>query len=205
MIGVVDYGLGNIPAFLRAFNQLNIPVRRVTQPEDFKHVSRMLLPGVGAFDWAMLKLNASGLRDELELQVKDLGKPVLGVCVGLQIFFESSSEGSQQGLGWLKGSVEAIKVSKGRVRLPHMGWNDVNGRGEGVLLQNIASPSFYFLHSYRVVLQDIQLAKGVAHYGTEITAVVESFNIMGTQFHPEKSYKAGLALLKNFSEVTPSA
>ena len=199
MIGVVDYGLGNIPAFLRVFNQLNVPAKRVTEPEHFGDVDRLLLPGVGAFDWAMRRLTSSGLREELEVQVSKLGKPVLGVCVGMQILFDSSSEGSHQGLGWLKGNVERVDDLGGAVKLPHMGWNLVHGDRKSVLLKGLEGSSFYFLHSYQVVPRDHSLSKAFALYGNPITAVVECRNIMGTQFHPEKSHGAGLRLLGNFA------
>jgi len=198
MIGVVDYGIGNVAAFLRAFGQMGVPSMRVTSPEDFDQVGKLILPGVGAFDWAMNKLDSSGLRPKLNEYVQDRAMPVLGVCVGMQMLFHQSSEGSVPGLGWLEGSVTRIATDQEELRLPHMGWNTVRVTGESTLLKGLDGHEFYFLHSYSVQTPNIDQIKGLTIYGREIVSVIENGSIYGTQFHPEKSHQSGRKILENF-------
>lgn len=204
MIGIVNYGLGNIQAFVNIFKLLNINVKVVENCKDLdEHISKLILPGVGTFDWAMGLLDGSGLRERLEYKVLVEKCPILGVCVGMQILCNRSEEGQRQGLGWIDAEVKKLYtgLDSNKLQLPHMGWNTIIARQDSVLYKELVeNPSFYFLHSYYVALQDQQLQTASADYGIEFSAALQSDNIFGTQFHPEKSHKSGIQLLKNFAE-----
>lgn len=200
MVTLVNYGLGNISAFANIYRGLNIPVRVARAPEDFSDVEKLILPGVGSFDWAMTRLNESGLRDDLERLVLGEQVPVLGVCVGLQMMARQSEEGGVPGLGWLDADVVEL-CGEGELHLPHMGWNDVVPDPQGGIFQGVKNPRFYFLHSY--VLEPDRGSDVLAwsHYGRDFAAAMGSGNVLGTQFHPEKSHKWGIDLLRNFAEM----
>jgi len=203
MIALVDYGLGNIRAFANIYRQLSIPVAIVDRPDDLLRASKIILPGVGAFDWAMERLNRSGLRDTLDFQVRDRRVDVLGVCVGMQMMARRSEEGELDGLGWIDAEVQRFDVAKLRqqTQLPHMGWNHVRLIGENPLFQQLGDSQFYFLHSYFMQPANPANILAVANYGVEFTAAVGSGNVYGTQFHPEKSHGWGIRLLQNFVEL----
>lgn len=202
MIAIADYGLGNIQAFLQIYRRLNIEARAASRPSDFDGCSRIILPGVGSFDWAMDRLDTSGLRAPLETFVLESAVPVLGVCVGMQMMCDSSDEGSRPGLGWIKGRVKRFDGtwSSDGLPLPHMGWNDVRPRETDSLFAGLDDPRYYFLHSYYVEAERPVDVLAVTDYGREFTSSVRSGNIYGTQFHPEKSHDWGVRLLKNFAE-----
>jgi glutamine amidotransferase len=169
---------------------------------------------VGSFDWAMNKLNASGLRPSLEQVVLQKKTPVLGICVGMQMMAESSAEGRMRGLGWIEGKVQKLnekslenKRAFGQENhpaevliLPHMGWNDVHVVGESPLLHLVDKPKFYFLHSYYFLPSESSRTLGITEYGISFCSAVGKKNIYGVQFHPEKSHHWGIQLLKNFYE-----
>ena len=200
MIGVVDYGLGNVQAIINIYKDLDIPVVRFNDPLLSSSVTRLILPGVGAFDWAMQKLEHSGLRSALDNLVLKQNKPVLGICVGMQIMADRSEEGYLSGLGWIPGDVKIIspKNFSYKTPLPHMGWNDVNPIPHP-LFDNIVDPRFYFLHSYYFSPLSSEYTLAEVEYGTTFTAAVSKGTIMGVQFHPEKSHHWGYGLLKNFA------
>lgn len=202
MIGLVDYGLGNISAFANIYRRLGIDAMSARSPEDILHASKLILPGVGAFDWAMARLTESGLRGALDEAVLGRGIPVLGVCVGMQMMARSSEEGVSSGLGWIGAEVQRFRrnmLPKG-TRLPHMGWNDVSPRQESPLFGGIESPCFYFLHSYYFSPDEPEDVIASAVYGAEFAAAVCAGRIYGAQFHPEKSHDWGITLLRNFAE-----
>lgn len=203
MIALVDYGLGNIRAFANIYRQLNIPVAIVDRPGDLLKARKIILPGVGAFDWAMQQLNRSGLRDTLDLQVRDRKVDVLGVCVGMQMMALRSEEGELAGLGWIDAEVLRFDIAtlRQQTQLPHMGWNHVRLIGENPLFQKLDDSQFYFLHSYFMQPIDPTDTLAVADYGIEFAAAVGSGNVYGTQFHPEKSHAWGIRLLQNFAEL----
>ena len=203
MIGLVDYGLGNIQAFSNIYRRLGIETFAVRTASDLRSASRLILPGVGAFDWAMRKLQESGLRDVLDEEVLGSKKPVLGVCVGMQMMARSSEEGVLQGLGWLDATVVKFDTNlyKSHSYLPHMGWNDVSPVNPEILFSGLHSPRFYFLHSYFMKTNKEENILATSKYGIKFTAAVQSKNVYGTQFHPEKSHGWGIKLLKNFSEL----
>lgn len=204
MIGVVSYGLGNIQAFVDIYRHLNMPVTVATSAEELAKADKIILPGVGAFDWAMERLNASGMRDLLDALVKVEKRPVLGVCVGMQIMARRSEEGRLPGLDWIPGDVRqlnAATASRGNL-LPHMGWNQVAPSSAETLFRDIGDSWFYFLHSYYLSPDHPEHVLGATEYnGSRFAAAIGFGNVFGTQFHPEKSHGAGLALLKNFGEL----
>lgn len=203
MIALVDYGLGNIKAFANIYQRLNIKVCVATTAADLHRASKIILPGVGAFDWAMTQLQRSGLRDALDEVVLELKKPVLGVCVGMQMMAHSSEEGVMPGLGWVDAVVAKFdtRLIQGRTHLPHMGWNDVMPKSADTLFFGIEFPQYYFLHSYLLKPKSEELVLATSNYGGDFTSAIRLENIYGTQFHPEKSHDWGVTLLKNFAEL----
>jgi len=151
LIGIIDYGLGNISAIYNIYKRLNIPVEFVSKCEKIETAQKLILPGVGAFDWALSRLNRSGLRDVLEDNVLNKRKPILGICVGMQMMALTSEEGRLKGLGWLEGEVKSFEGRSNKnekLRLPHMGWNDLQPVANSMLYHNLQREArFYFLHS----------------------------------------------------------
>jgi imidazole glycerol-phosphate synthase subunit HisH len=199
-VTLVHYGLGNIKAFSHIYHRLNIPVIVATTASQLRSARRIILPGVGAFDWAMTRLNESGLRETLDDLVLRHEVPVLGVCVGMQMMAQRSDEGRLPGLGWLVADVVSVNSCQApSVPLPHMGWNDVRPTATDGLFHGIADPRYYFLHSYCVVAREPTEVLATANYGGDFTAALRMRNIVGTQFHPEKSHHSGVELLRNFA------
>lgn len=202
MITIIDYGLGNIRAFVNVYERLNIKTKIAHSSEDIKDASKIILPGVGAFDYAMSQLNASGMRDELEKQVLENKIPIMGICVGMQMLAKSSDEGIMPGLGWIDGAVKLFDESTipYKTRLPHMGWNSIKPENNCQLLSGFNPQSrFYFLHSYYFVCNNEENIISTTEYGITYASAVNSDNIYGIQFHPEKSHSNGVQLLKNFA------
>jgi imidazole glycerol-phosphate synthase subunit HisH len=169
--------------------------------EQVRAADRIILPGVGAFDWAMTRLNSSGMREALDEAVTR--KPVLGICVGMQMMAESSEEGELAGLGWIKGRVKRFDLEHitERTHLPHMGWNDVRPRDDSGLFDGLADARFYFLHSYYFQAADDAAIRSQTDYYGIFSSSVGSGNAHGVQFHPEKSHEWGIRLLANFSRL----
>jgi glutamine amidotransferase len=203
LIGIVDYGLGNIRAFENIYRRLGVPAVAVKSADEIDQCTRLILPGVGAFDWAMSRLAASGMLDKLVDRVLVAKTPVLGVCVGMQIMANSSDEGSVAGLGWIPGRVERFKDEwfNQSTRLPHMGWNDVSLVGEDAIFLGLSAPRFYFLHSYFFRPENESDVIATTLYGRQFASAVRRDNIWATQFHPEKSHGWGIQLLRNFADA----
>ncbi len=204
MITIIDYGLGNIRAFINVFDKLSIPTKIAHSAYDLKNAKKIILPGVGAFDFAMTQLNASGMRDELEKQVLLNKVPVVGICVGMQILAKKSDEGKLSGLGWIDGEVKLFdaKTIPYKTRLPHMGWNSINPIKENLLLSGFSDESrFYFLHSYYFECNNMENVIATTNYGITYASAVNCDNIYGIQFHPEKSHSNGIQLLHNFAKI----
>lgn len=204
MITIVDYGVGNINAFLNVYKRANIPAVAAKTAAELESARRLILPGVGAFDHAMERLEESGMQPTLSTLVKDKGVPVLGVCVGMQMLAAGSDEGRRAGLGWIDGHVRSFGSWEAARALPspHMGWNDVRPVGESRLFRGLETDArFYFLHSYYFECARPEHTLALAEYGGEFSCAVNSGNIFGVQFHPEKSHHYGTQVLKNFAEL----
>ena len=197
-ICIVDYGIGNIKAFKNIYDKLNINVEIASKKEQFVNATHLILPGVGTFDWAMSKLNESGLKETLDVLVLEKKIPILGVCVGMQIMASQSEEGVLSGLNWIEGKI--LKLDKDII-LPHMGWNNVKLSNKSDLFNNIENFEFYFLHSYYYKTEDDKHILSMSKYGNPFTSAIYKENIFGTQFHPEKSHKNGIKILENFLKI----
>ncbi len=205
MIRIVDYGVGNIQAFMTMFKRLGITAERALVAADLADASRLILPGVGHFDHAMQRLNDSGMRPALEDLVLGRRVSVVGICVGMQMLANGSDEGNLPGLGWVPGRVRsfASHPQTAALPMPHMGWNDVQpSTGTPLFATGFDNaPQFYFLHSFYFDAQDKADVAATAHYGMDFDAVVSRGHIHGVQCHPEKSHHWGAQLLKNFAEI----
>lgn len=204
MITLVNYGLGNIQAFVNIYKRLNIPVVVADTADELQQAEKIILPGVGAFDWAMTRLNESGMRACLDDLVMVQKRPVLGVCVGMQMMARRSDEGQLAGLDWIDAEVKRFDEATftQKTHLPHMGWNDVLPKRTDCLFKGMeTSPRFYFLHSYYFSPVKADDVLAVTDYNGPFASAVRSGNVFGTQFHPEKSHQWGIQLLKNFAEL----
>lgn len=205
MICVIDYGVGNIQAFLNLFKRVGIDARRTSTVDELVGATHLVLPGVGHFDHAMQRLNASGIRPRLEELVLGASIPIVGVCVGMQMLAKGSDEGVLPGLNWIPGQVRsfASNPKSADMPMPHMGWNELQPCvGAKLFTRGFDGiPQFYFLHSYFFDAQDKKDVAATAYYGINFDAVVSRGNIHGIQCHPEKSHHWGEQLLKNFVEL----
>lgn len=204
MIGIINYGVGNIQAFLNVYKRLGVEAVSITTPNQIDQVDKLILPGVGHFDFAMRRFLESGLKARVEERVLNEGIPVLGVCVGMQMLADSSEEGEMQGLGWIPGEVKKFTIDevKTKPHVPHMGWNTIKGVKDHPILKGLDEySSFYFLHSYYFSCNEESDRLLLTQYGIEYTSMAHRNNVFGAQFHPEKSHSAGVQLLKNFSEI----
>jgi len=202
MIRIVDYGVGNIQAFLNMFKRLGIEAARARTADELNDATRLILPGVGAFDTAMALLNQSGMRPRLEELVQGRQMPVIGICVGMQMLADGSDEGEQPGLGWVPGRVKAFAThpQSQDLPMPHMGWNDLKIRpGHELFADFEPEPRFYFLHSYYFDAANKADVAATAEYGLSFDCIVSRGHIHGVQCHPEKSHHFGAQLLKNFA------
>lgn len=203
MVTLVNYGLGNIQAFANIYKQLNIAVHIARSAEELAGAKKIVLPGVGAFDHAMSRLDASGMRTCLDDMVLNQQCPVLGICVGMQMMARGSDEGTMPGLSWLDAEVKRFDEAgfQGKTHLPHMGWNDVLPSEADGLFKGLDKPRFYFLHSYHFVPCNPVHVLATTDYNGPFASAVRSGHIFGVQFHPEKSHQWGVRLLKNFAEM----
>lgn len=201
MIGIIDYDAGNIRSVEKALSYLGEKTVVSRNPETLKNADKVILPGVGSFGQAMENLHRYELVPVIRDMIED-GKPFLGICLGLQLLFESSEESpGAEGLGILKGKILKIPPSPG-LKIPHMGWNSLQLQNNGRLYRNIPQDTYvYFVHSYYLQAREPEIVKAVTEYSTEIHASVEKDNVFACQFHPEKSGKYGLEILKNFAEL----
>lgn len=204
MIGIVDYGMGNLFSVSKALERLNVPYFISEQRDQLMTADALILPGVGSFRDAMERLNETGLSDMLRTYAKS-GKPLLGICLGMQLLFDESDEnGLTAGLGLLQGRVEKFpgKTSDGEAyKVPHMGWNALDFAQVSPILKDIDDKYVYFVHSYYVKLTEEADLIASATYDVKVPAIVGRNNIYGMQFHPEKSGRLGMELLRNFTEI----
>lgn len=205
MIRIIDYGIGNVQAFVNLYKRLGITADRASTIASLQDARLLILPGVGHFDHAMERFNQSGLREELERLVLSEAIPILGVCVGMQMLADSSEEGSAPGLGWIPGHVRSFNAQSAInvLPLPHMGWNTIKVRGRSGLFSDelVKDPEFYFLHSYYFEAEDRNDVIASASYGIDFDAVISRSNVHGIQCHPEKSHHWGEQFLKRFADL----
>ncbi|QTN38492.1 imidazole glycerol phosphate synthase subunit HisH [Cryomorphaceae bacterium] len=207
MITIVDYGMGNLGSLRNMFKRLKTPVTIESDPDVVLRASKILLPGVGAFDSAMKRINESGLREALLESVVTQNTPILGICLGMQLLVEGSEEGNLEGLGFIKGYVRRFKFQDNSLKIPHMGWNEVSDYGGTQLFKGLneltleeENPRFYFVHSYHVELSNDEDVAFKTEYGHEFNSALKRGHVLGAQFHPEKSHKFGMQFLRNFIE-----
>lgn len=203
MIAVLDYGTGNLHSVKRALDRIEVSSFVASTAGDIERADKLILPGIGHFGTAMSSLAATGLRDVLDEAVLTKRKPVLGICLGMELMAKTSAEGGGEGLGWL--NAEAVKfefADRGRYKRPHMGWNHLEIRKESEILQGIdACDEFYFAHSFHLRVREPSDTICETEYEVRFPSAVERGNIFGVQFHPEKSHDAGRRLLLNFVEI----
>lgn len=204
MIGVIDYGSGNVAAISNLLREAQIPHTVSCERSELREADRYILPGVGAFDPTMQKLEETGLADLLENEVRRSGKFLMGICVGMHLLADTSEEGSRQGLGWIPGCVRRIKTGKLDVppHLPHMGWNAIKPVGAPPIFSGLDfGRGCYFLHSYFFEAAAEDAVCAYVTYGDDFPCVVAKDNVIGVQFHPEKSHGNGARLFKNFAAL----
>jgi glutamine amidotransferase len=203
MIVIIDYGIGNLASVLNMFKKIGVRDVKVSgNPEEIAAATKLLLPGVGAFDAGMNHLEQSGLVPVLNKKVLDEKTPVLGICLGMQLLTKRSEEGVMPGLGWIDAETVKFNLDPAlKLKVPHMGWNYINVNRENKLIDMQSKNRFYFVHSYYVKCFDESQSLATSHFGTDFTCMVNKDNIYGAQFHPEKSLKFGMKVLENFATL----
>lgn len=200
MVVIVDYGMGNLGSVLKSLNYLSIDAKISESKSDLENASKLILPGVGHFSRAMIKLKELDYIDILNKRVLEDKIPVLGICLGMQLLAKRSEEGNAEGLGWIDARIEKFKIeNKLRWKVPQMGWNSINIQRDNVLLENVEQRElFYFVHSFYMICNEEKDILATTNYSYDFTSIVQKNNIYGAQFHPEKSHEQGLKLISNF-------
>lgn len=203
MITIVNYGMGNLGSVQNMCKRIGVPSEITGDPDVIAKSTKLLLPGVGAFDAAMQRIADSGLRTVLDKKVLEEKIPTLGICLGMQLLTDSSEEGVLPGLGWIPAkTLKFVFPPDSKLKIPHMGWNYVFSKKESPLTNDLPEePRFYFVHSYYVKCQDEQDVLMTTPYGFDFHSIVQKDNVYGAQFHPEKSHKYGMKLLANFAKI----
>jgi glutamine amidotransferase len=204
MIAIVDYGMGNVRSLRNAFDYLGENVLITADPDELDTADKIVLPGVGAFGDAMAAIDRRQLKPHLDRQALEFKKPVLGICLGMQLFAKSSVEhGEHKGLGWIDADIQRLVVER-PLKVPHVGWNTVDFQADDWLFKGIrpGEANFYFVHSFHMVCHQRADQIASTNYGDQITAVVRSGNLVAAQFHPEKSQDNGLRMLENWVNWT---
>lgn len=202
MITIVNYGMGNLGSMLNMFKRIGVRACIESDPEKIRHAEKLVLPGVGAFDAAMQRINDTpGLREALEHKATVEKIPVLGICLGMQLLTQSSEEGKLHGLGWIAGAATRFPKLDG-LKVPHMGWNVALPNTPSFLTTDVGDePRYYFVHSYCVHVSNPDHSLMKSHYGLDFDSAIGSGNVFGVQFHPEKSHRFGMQILKNFATL----
>ena len=201
MITIVDYGMGNLGSIQNMLKRVGVPAEVTGDAGALARATKILLPGVGAFDSAMQRINDSGLRAVLDYKALHERVPIMGICLGMQLLTRSSEEGQLPGLGWIAAATHRFPPAPG-LKVPHMGWNIVTAVRDSPLTEGLAADSrYYFVHSYYVQADDPRDSVLTTQYGVKFDAVVSHRNLYGAQFHPEKSHKFGMRFLANFASI----
>lgn len=198
MVVIVDYGMGNLKSIQNMFFKLGVTAEITNDIKKIKNADRLILPGVGSFDYGMSMIKESGLLNSIDTVVNDRGRPLLGICLGAQMLGKSSEEGSSEGLGWI--NMKAKKLRSCRInRVPNMGWRNIDIKKNVPIVENIsADDRFYFVHSYYLECEVLSDVIATSNHVDEFAAVVGRGNVIGIQFHPEKSLKFGMQIFKSF-------
>jgi len=202
-IAIVDYGMGNVASVKNMLNRIEVKhVLLASTPEAILKSDKIILPGVGAFDHGMNNLKEYNLINALNEKVISQKTPVLGICLGMQLLTESSEEGIEKGLGWVKAKTRKLDfTNNGDLKIPHMGWNYVSVKKKNPLISEDDNFRYYFVHSYYVDCFEQKDILGTTEYGINFSSAIQHENIFGAQFHPEKSHKFGMKLLENFAKL----
>lgn len=197
---IIDYGMGNLGSMANMLKKIRVPAKISSDPEIIESAEKLILPGVGSFDHGMQKLHELNLTEILNKKVVQDKTPILGICLGMQLFTKKSEEGVRQGLGWIDANTVKFSVDKNSsLKIPHMGWNTLNIKKSHFLMQDTDSNAmYYFVHSFHVVCNKDEDVLSTTHYGYDFVSSLANNNIIGVQFHPEKSHKYGMKLLENF-------
>lgn len=202
MIVIIDYKMGNTGSILNMLKKIGETAVTSSDIKDINNADKLILPGVGSFDTGINNINNLGLLDILNKKVLEEKTQILGICLGMQLFANKSEEGINRGLGWIDGNVVKFKFKDNNLKIPHMGWNEIKIKKDDVLFRNIPEePRFYFVHSYYLSCNDNNDVLATTNYSYDFASAVRKNNIMGVQFHPEKSHKYGMNLLKNFAQL----
>lgn len=203
MITIIDYGMGNLGSVQNMFKRIGVQTEISGDTNTIAQATKILLPGVGAFDAAMQKITDSGLIAILNQKALVEKVPVLGICLGMQLLTKGSEEGKFPGLGWVDAQTVKFKFEPDtKLKIPHMGWNQIYPQKQSALLDNLPpEPRFYFVHSYHVQCNNPRDVLATTSFGGDFHSMLQHENIYGAQFHPEKSHKFGMKLLKNFAEL----
>ena len=203
MIIIINYGMGNLGSILNMLKKISAPAIISSDAEEIRRADKLILPGVGAFDNGMINLDSLGFVPVIEEKVLHQKTPILGICLGMQLMTKSSEEGKLPGLGWIDAQTARFKHDPAlNLKIPHMGWNTISMKKEHPLFREMHSdPRFYFVHSFHALCYNVQDVLTTSHYGYDFVSAFQRNNIMGVQFHPEKSHKYGMRLLKNFAEL----
>lgn len=204
MIIIIDYKMGNLGSILNMLKKIQAPALVSSHPEDIAQADKLILPGVGAFDNGMSNLRELGLLPVLNEKVLEKKTPVLGICLGMQLLTHRSEEGNLLGLGWIEAETIRFRFDRKEsgLKIPHMGWNIAAVRKNNAIFRGLEEENrFYFVHSYHVTCKDEGDILSTTHHGHEFASSVRKENIMGVQFHPEKSHRYGMKLLSNFTEM----
>jgi len=198
---VIDSGIGNLASVVNMIQKIGGDVKLTSSPDAICHAKKLILPGVGSFDVGINSLKERSLDLAIKAAVRENGSMLLGICLGMQLLFESSEEGNQPGLGLIQGHVYRFKLKDQKLRIPHMGWNIVEPKLSSNLFNLKEEQRFYFVHSYHVDCSNTEDASAMTNYGYDFISAVEKDNVMGVQFHPEKSHRFGAALLKRYLDL----
>lgn len=201
MIAIIDYGIGNLKSIYNMFKKVGVESIITSDIETIKNADKYLLSGVGSSDHGINSLKSASFFKTLENEVLENKKPILGICLGMQLLTNSSEEGKEKGLCWIDAQTIKFDLEDKSLSIPHMGWNKVNATNNNDIFKNLEENRFYFVHSYHVVCNNQKNILATANYGKTFTCSIHKDNIYGVQFHPEKSHKFGMQLLKNFGDM----